>query len=179
MKPTADDLIRLYNLQPLPVEGGLFRQTWRARTAIVHPETGRSGPAGTAIMMLLNNDPDCFSALHRLPTDEIWHFYMGDPVDLLLLAPHGTILQIVLGQDVLAGEQIQMMVPAGTWMGARLRAGGGYALFGCTMAPGFTEADYEGGTETLTEQYPAAAATILALIRRDTPTTMETEELPT
>ncbi|MET9761178.1 cupin domain-containing protein [Streptomyces sp. NPDC006372] len=155
---TPDDLIAHYGLEPIPREGGLFRQTWAG------PERPDGRPEGTAIVALLTADD--FSALHRLPTDEIWHFYLGDPLELLLLAPDGSTRTAVLGPDVLGGQHIQFTVPAGTWMGGRVREGGSWTLFGCTMAPGFTFQGYEHGDETdLTARYPAEADKIAALSR--------------
>ncbi|WP_328361618.1 cupin domain-containing protein [Streptomyces sp. NBC_00445] len=157
---TPEDLIAHYGLQPIPREGGLFRQTWAG------PERADGRPDGTAIVALLTAAPDDFSALHRLPTDEIWHFYLGAPLQLLLLAPDGTSRTVVLGPDVLGGQHPQFTVPAGTWMGARVAAGGDWAFFGCTMAPGFTYQDYEhGDVADLTARYPAEAARIVELCR--------------
>jgi uncharacterized protein len=170
--PRAEDLIRHYGLKPLLVEGGMYRQTWRSPHRVAHTGDGRLAPLGTATLALLTDDPDSFSAMHRLPTDEIWHFYLGDAIDLLLLHPGGGVERIVLGQEILAGERVQAIVPAGTWMGARVRPGGRYGLFGNTMAPGFTEADYEGGDETLAAAYPEAAETIRSLLRPGSPATM-------
>lgn len=144
-----------YGLAPLPVEGGLFRQTWRG------PADATGRPSGTAILLLLAADGDLFSAMHRLPTDEIWHCYQGDPVELLLLSPDGTSEAPVLDQ-----RQVQLVVPAGTWMGARVAAGGAWSLCGTTMAPGFLPTDYEAGDVTdLTRRYPQAADHIRALCR--------------
>ncbi|MFI2721393.1 cupin domain-containing protein [Streptomyces collinus] len=155
---TPEDLIAHFGLEPIPSEGGLFRQTWAG------PERPDGRPEGTAIVALLTADD--FSALHRLPTDEIWHFYGGDPLELLLLAPDGTTRTVVLGPDVLRGQHVQFTVPAGTWMGGRVAAGGSWALFGCTMAPGFTFAGYEhGDAAELTARYPAEAAGIARLSR--------------
>lgn len=169
MRPTAEQLIDKLNLRPLPVEGGLFAQTWRG---IVQAQQAGAKPAGTATYAMLTDHSDSFSAMHRLPTDEIWHFYLGDPIDMLCLEPDRQVRRVTLGQDVLAGQLVQAIVPAGTWMGARLAAGGRYALFGNTMAPGFTEGDYEGATAQLAKDYPEAAAEILALIRPGHPTRM-------
>src|SRR5207245_2095434 len=91
--------------------------------------------AGTAIYYLLT--PDTFSALHRLPTDEVYHFYLGDPVEMLQLWPDGSGRVGTLGQDVRAGQLLQVIVPRGVWQGSRLRPGGAFALLGTTMAPGF------------------------------------------
>ncbi|MFF7735147.1 cupin domain-containing protein [Streptomyces sp. NPDC007984] len=155
---TPEDLIAHYGLEPIPREGGLFRQTWAG------PERPDGRPEGTAIVALLTAGD--FSALHRLPTDEIWHFYRGDPLELLLLPPDGSTGTVVLGPDVLAGQHVQFTVPAGTWMGGRVRGAGQWALFGCTMAPGFTFGGYEhGDAAKLTARYPALADEIAELSR--------------
>lgn len=158
MGETVDDLAARYGLRPLPVEGGLFRRTWVGAEG----EDGR--PAGSAIIVLLSTAPGDFSALHRLPVDEVWHFYRGDPLELLLLAPDGSDRLVLLGE----GGEVQYVVPAGTWMGARVVGGGrcGWALFGTTMAPGFVPRDYEGGdAEALCAEYPGRAALIRELCR--------------
>ncbi|MET7575164.1 cupin domain-containing protein [Streptomyces sp. NPDC005492] len=153
---TPEDLVAHYELEPIPREGGLFRQTWAG------PERPDGRPEGTAIVALLTA-PD-FSALHRLPTDEVWHFYLGDPLELLLLAPDGTVGTAVLGPDIRHGQHLQFTVPAGTWMGARVA--GAWTFFGCTMAPGFTFEGYEhGDAAELTVRYPSEAARITALCR--------------
>jgi predicted cupin superfamily sugar epimerase len=155
---TPEDLVAYYDLEPIPREGGLFRRTWAG------PEGADGRPQGTAIVALLT-DGD-FSALHRLPSDEIWHFYLGDPLEMLLLAPDGTSRTAVLGPDLPHGHQVQLTVPAGTWMGARVLTGGSWAFFGCTMAPGFTYEGYEhGDLADLTARYPAEAARIAELCR--------------
>lgn len=157
---TPDELVALYGLEPLPQEGGRFRQTWAG------PARPDGRPEGTAIVALLTDAPGDFSALHRLPADETWHHYLGDPLQLLLLAPDGTSRAPVLGPDVLGGQHVQLTVPAGTWMGARVAAGGTWTFFGCTMAPGFTYEGYEHGEATdLTARYPDRAAHITQLCR--------------
>ncbi|MFF7265968.1 cupin domain-containing protein [Streptomyces sp. NPDC008159] len=158
---TPEDLIAHYALEPIPREGGRFRQTWAG------PERGDGRPEGTAIVALLTTEPGDYSALHRLPTDEIWHFHLGDPLRLLLLRPDGSSDTVVLGPDVLGGQHVQYVVPAGTWMGARVRGGdGAWTLFGCTMAPGFTFEGYEhGDAGELARRYPERAALIAELGR--------------
>ncbi|GAA3153291.1 cupin domain-containing protein [Streptomyces echinatus] len=151
---TPEELIAVHGLEPIPREGGLFRRTWTG------PERPDGRPEGSAIVALLTAGD--FSALHRLPFDEVWHFYLGDPLHLLLLAPDGTTSTAVLGP----GPHPQLVVPARTWMGARVAPGGAWAFFGCTMAPGFTYADYEhGNAAELTARYPAEAALIGELCR--------------
>lgn len=159
---TAAGLKELLHLEPHPREGGWFRQTWRAEEAIPPAalparygrasEAGRA--AGTAIYYLL--EPESFSEMHRLASDEVFHFYLGDPVEMLQLHPDGSGRRIVLGQDVVGGELLQTVVPQGVWQGSRLIDGGEFALLGCTVSPGFEYADYESGAqETLVRGWPA------------------------
>ena len=164
---TGEDLIARLNLQPHPKEGGFFRETYRSGEQ--YPETtfpGRYGGArsfGTAIYYLLTSST--FSALHRLASDEIFHFYLGSPVRMLQLFPDGQGRTLVLGPDILAGQRPQVLVPRGTWQGSFLepRSHDDFALLGCTVAPGFDYADYETGDRAdLLRQYPAQAD----LIRR-------------
>ncbi|WP_409471051.1 cupin domain-containing protein [Streptomyces sp. HC307] len=155
---TPEDLVAHYAMEPIPREGGLFRETWAG------PQRPDGRPEGTAIVALLKRDD--YSALHQLPTDEVWHFYLGDPLELLLLAPDGTSRTAVLGPDVLGGQHPQFTVPAGTWMGGRVVEGGAWAFFGCTMAPGFTFEGYEhGDAADLIARYPDRADRIVDLCR--------------
>ncbi|GGX82686.1 cupin domain-containing protein [Streptomyces minutiscleroticus] len=157
---TPEALAAHFGLEPIPREGGRFRSTWAG------PERPDGRPEGTAIVALLTSEPGDFSALHRLPAAETWHFYLGDPLEMLLLAPDGTSRTVVLGPDVLGGQYVQYTVEAGTWMGGRVAEGGAWSFFGCTMAPGFTYDGYEhGNAARLTARYPAEAARIAALSR--------------
>ena len=169
MPMTADQLVRLLQLEPLHGEGGFFRQTW------VSPQRLTPGtydarvekPLGTAIYYLVTDADDGFSALHRLPTDEIYHFYLGDPVEQLLLHPDGHSAVVVLGPDLVAGQRVQHVATRGVWQGTRLAPGGRWALLGTTMAPGFDPSDYEGGErDALVRAYPTEEALIVALTRR-------------
>jgi predicted cupin superfamily sugar epimerase len=165
--PTAQELIALLNLQPHPKEGGFFRETYRAEdrfAAVQLPHRyGGERSASTAIFYLLT--PDTYSAVHRLASDEIFHFYLGSPVRMLQLDPGGS-KEIVLGQNLLAGQQVQVLAPRGVWQGSLLEPGGDFALLGCTVAPGFDYADYEHGNRAeLLAQFPQHAE----LIRRLTP----------
>ena len=169
-KNTAEVLIRELGLEALPLEGGHFRQNYKAdeTVAVTRPglETPLLKPRSSAILYLLSADPDSFSALHRLPTDEIYHFYLGDPVELLLLREDGGSEVITLGHDILNGQHVQFAVPAGVWQGSRLVSGGEFALMGTTMAPGFIEQDYiPGDRASLIERYPDRAGLIRQLTR--------------
>jgi predicted cupin superfamily sugar epimerase len=166
--PTAKQIQELLNLRPLPVEGGYFAETYRAKFTL----TRHSLPCGiagdralsTAIYFLLT--PETFSAIHRLQGDEVYHFYLGDPVELLLLQPDGSSETVVLGQDIASGKSLQHVVPGGTWQGSRLASGGKFALMGTTMSPGFDPADFElGQRHELSARYPNHAALIATLTR--------------
>lgn len=163
---TAEELIRYLGLQPHPKEGGYFRETYRAAESLAAAPARYQGPrlASTAIYYLLT--PATYSALHRLQSDEVFHFYLGDPIRMLQLDPDGQGRTVVLGADVLNGQHPQLVVPRGIWQGSCLEPGGAFALMGCTVAPGFEYVDYESGDrQTLTAQYPVFAD----MIRRLTP----------
>jgi predicted cupin superfamily sugar epimerase len=165
---TVEQLKALLNLRPLAMEGGYFAETYRSPEEIpaaALPARYRgSKPFGTAIYFLLT--PDTFSALHRLATDEIYHFYLGDPVEILQLRPDGSGRIVVLGHDLTAGMHPQLTVPKETWQGARLRPGGAFALMGTTMAPGFDFGDFEAGRKAaLLAEYPGFEDVILSLTR--------------
>jgi predicted cupin superfamily sugar epimerase len=167
---TLERLIEFLGLAPLPDEGGLFRQTYLADERIAPealPARYRSAKAyGSAIYNLLTDAADSFSALHRLPTDEVYHFYLGDPVRMLLLHPDGASGQVVLGPRILEGQHVQFVVPRGVWQGSRLAPGGRWALLGTTMAPAFGPEDYEGAQRApLQAAYPDRAALIQELTR--------------
>ena len=167
---TTDDLIHYFGFDPLPVEGGLFKQSYRSAESIAHAALPARYPGaklfGSAILYLFTAEGDSFSALHKLPTDEIYHFYLGDPVELLQLYPDGHSQRVILGQDVLNGQQVQYVAPRGVWMGSHLLPGGNFALIGTTMAPGFSNDDYQGGERAaLLQQYPHEAALITRLTR--------------
>lgn len=132
--PTAEEIIEALELQPLPGEGGYYRQTWIAPT-----EGERAG--GTAILYLIT--PESFSALHRLDATEVFHFYMGDACEQIVIHPAGELTTTTLGTEILAGQQVQTVVPKHCWQGTKLKDGGSWALVGTTMAPGYSQAGFE------------------------------------
>ncbi|MGC2417409.1 MAG: cupin domain-containing protein [Candidatus Acidiferrales bacterium] len=165
---TPEQIRDLLKMKPLPVEGGYFAETYRAKDAVAASALPGSYPGeraiSTAIYYMLT--PDTFSALHRLRGDEVYHFYLGDPVEMLQLKPGGAGEAVLLGQDMAAGMRLQHVVPGGTWQGSRLAPGGKFALMGTTMAPGFDPQDYEAGNRAeLAAQYPQYSALITWLTR--------------
>ncbi|HEX6495140.1 MAG TPA: cupin domain-containing protein [Acidobacteriaceae bacterium] len=162
----AQQWIERLKLEPHP-EGGYYRQTYCAplmlpRSAL--PVHSGDRAASTAIYFLLAGDQ--FSALHRLRSDEAWHFYAGSGLIVHVIEPDGTYSEILLGSNVNAEEQFQAVVPAGCWFGSSLRHPDAYALVGCTVAPGFDFADFEmARRDDLTARYPQHRAIIERLTR--------------
>ena len=142
---TVKEIMERFRLAPLTGEGGLFRRTYLSGDVLGREAFDGRYPeekhAGSAILYMVT--PSCCSRLHRLPTDEVYHFYLGDPVQLLLIPPEGEPFTVTLGQDVLAGMEVQFTVKAGWWQGSCLRPGGRWALLGTTMAPAYSDSDYE------------------------------------
>ncbi|MGD0156539.1 MAG: cupin domain-containing protein [Terracidiphilus sp.] len=159
---TADEIKLLLRLEPHPVEGGWYRRTYTSDESVALLRGVR--PYGTAIYYLL--EAGTFSEMHMVASDEIFHFYFGDPVEMLLLHSDGRSALLTLGRDLEAGQLPQVVVPAGVWQGERLVAGGKLALFGCTVTPGFDFADYRSGTYAeLATGWPQEAERIRALTR--------------
>jgi len=163
---TAQQIIDRLNLVPLTIEGGYFRETYCAILKLpagALPATyGGDRNASTCIYYLLT--PDTFSAIHRVKSDEIFHFYAGDAVEMLQLPPDGGGRTVIIHNDLTAECEPQVIVPAGVWQGCRLVSGGRWALMGCTVAPGFDYVDFElGDRAALGTQYPEYSALITAL----------------
>ena len=134
---SAADVIAQLDLVPLPGEGGYYAETYRTTLTLdreqLPDEHGGDRHAGTAIYFLVT--PDAFSAMHRLAGDELYHFYAGDPVDLVTIDPDGTVQTRRLGTDFASGERPQLLAPGGSWQGSALAPGGEWALLGTTMSP--------------------------------------------
>jgi predicted cupin superfamily sugar epimerase len=165
---TAEKLIDFFGMKPLPAEGGLYVETYRSKekipAAALPARYSGERHFSTAILYLLTTDT--FSGLHKLRSDETFHFYLGDPVTMLQLRPDRTSQIITLGQDILNGHRIQATVPQGTWQGCMLSESGKFALMGTTIAPGFDFADFEAGEqEELLGQYPEQKDLIIRLTR--------------
>ncbi len=149
-------------------EGGYFRETYRSAGTIAAAALagvfGGERAFATSIHYLLTGDD--FSALHRIKSDELWHFHAGSPLTVHLIGPDGGYAELRLGSDPGRGEAFQGVVPAGTWFGARVADPGGYALVSCTVAPGFDFADFElGRREELLRLFPRHAEVIERLTR--------------
>ena len=175
-KLTADEIKEILHLTPHPTEGGWYVRTYESHATIGQRALDLRYPGdrhtGTAIYYLL--EPGTFSEMHRLRSDELFHFYLGDAVEMLqLVPPHpelrdefdpGASERILIGNDLAAGQRPQVLAPHGVWQGSRLLSGGSFALLGCTVSPGFEFEDYEAGKrDELIAQWPEHAELIRAL----------------
>lgn len=170
LPPRAARWIEHFRMELIPEEQAWFAPAYRSDEPL--PVAGPSRYAGPRS---LYNSIHCvitgryFSGLHRLATDELWHIYAGDPLEMLLLHPDGRGETVILGGDVAAGQRPQFRVPRGVWQGARpLGDEQACTLFGNTMTPGFDYADFEiGYREELQAQYPAFSEEIARLTRAE------------
>ncbi len=149
-------------------EGGYFAETYRAPASIPAGALEGLFPGerrfSTAIYYLLEQGD--FSAFHRIRSDELWHFYNGDPLDIFCFNEQGELLQITLGNDPEKGEVLQAVVPAGCWFGSLPASGSRFSLVGCTVAPGFDFEDFEMAVrEELLAAYPRFHDVIRKLTR--------------
>ncbi len=162
----ADEIIELLKLEPLIGEGGFFRRTYFSEInlsqSVLSPEYNGTRSIASAIYYFLT--PDTFSEMHKLLSDEIFHFYLGDNVEMLQLYGDGSGKIITIGNNLAAGIYPQVLVPAGCWQGLRLVAGGSHALLGTTMSPAFDYHDYTSGKRgVLIKQYPQYKELITSL----------------
>lgn len=163
----AADWIAALGLRPHP-EGGFYRETYRSAETFEREQLPArfAGPRAqsTAIFFLLPGDH--ISALHRLKSDEVWHFYAGTGVTLTMILPDGGLEVRRLGSDPARGETFQAVVPAGAWYGAAVDDPGSWALLGGTVAPGFDFADFElADRAKLLERHPQHRDVIVRLTR--------------
>jgi predicted cupin superfamily sugar epimerase len=154
--PTIDELVRRLDLARHP-EGGWYREIYRSIETVAGSALPERfvGPRSfcTSIYFLLELGD--ISALHRIKSDEIWHFYAGAPLAVHALTSQGEHLELKLGPDFAAGESFQIVVAAGCWFGAEVSGPGEYSLVGCTVAPGFDFADFQlGNRSDLQQEYP-------------------------
>lgn len=157
--PEVRYLVQVYQFEMLPGEDTFYKNTYHSAG-----ETPDGRPLGTAMIGMYCEKPLSLSRFHRLKSDEVWHFYAGDSFELVLLYPDGTGKHVKMGGSPLSGSRIQFTIPAGTWQAGALISGGKYALYGCTMTPGFDSRDFEiGSYEELIREYPSFADEIRRL----------------
>lgn len=162
----VSELISKFNLLPHP-EGGYFAETYRSPNQFDNNQNGDFPSKrnwSTAIYFLLVKDS--FSAFHKIKSDEVWHFYFGSPIEVIVITPTGELKKTVLGTNFNQGEVFQYTVSVGNWFGSRVKQPGEFGFVGCTVAPGFSFEDFEMPTrQDLLLQFPQHKQIILELTR--------------
>ena len=164
---TAAEYIQTLRLKPHP-EGGYYRQNYKSLEQISKnalPSRFTTDLSfSTAIYYLLESKD--FGAFHKIKSDEIWHFYAGSPLILYCIDMLGNAHELELGPDILNGQQLQIIIKAGHWFAARVKAPDSFTLCGCTVAPGFEFHDFSlANREELLKAFPQHAGNIVALTR--------------
>lgn len=168
-KLTAQEIIATLGLMPHP-EGGFYREPYRSnelikRSALPSRYSGDRCYSTLAYFFLPRGAK---SHLHRLNSDEIWHFYLGDPMTLVQIDPNGKVKETILGHDLKAGQKLFEWIPSGSWMGGFPNAKSEYSLIGATVAPGFEFADLEmADRKNLVAMFPHAKSLICNLTRQE------------
>lgn len=157
------ELVAAYGLEPHP-EGGFFKETYRSGEQMT-TRGGASRPVSTGILFLLPEGQK--SLLHRIKSDELWHFHLGGALRLTQISPEGKVSEFILGPDFSKGHLLQHAVPARYWFGAQPEPGSGFCFMGCTVAPGFDFADFDlGARAALLARFPNAQDTVLRLTEK-------------
>jgi predicted cupin superfamily sugar epimerase len=166
---TVDEVKKILGLQPHPREGGWYVRTWEAAEFLAADAFGDGrydGPRRTSTAIYYLLEPGTFSEMHVLESDETFHHYLGDAVEMLQLFADGSTQRTVIGKDIAAGEKLQHVVERGVWQGSRLLDGQGWALLGCTVSPGFEFVDYrDAPAEELVVKWPGEAEMIRELCK--------------
>ena len=168
--PTAEEIIKLLGLQPLPVEGGYFSVTYTSDDRIeadALPERYTKARSMAGAIYFLET-AEQFSAMHKLPGDELYYYHLGDPMEMLFLHPDGSGERRVLGPDLQAGQDLQLLAPRHSWHGSRPLPAQeyGFSLGSTSMAPGYDESDpVFANRDELIKAYLAFSSLIEALTR--------------
>jgi hypothetical protein len=157
-----DELIRRLGLEPHP-EGGFFSETYRSAQRVIRDGddgSAQTRSASTAIYYLLCDG--AHSAWHRIKSDEVWHFYAGEPLNVHVLDETGALVTHKLGNALTHADAVfQAVVPAGLWFAAECTDPATFALVGCTVAPGFEFSEFElADAGVLKARHPQHAALI-------------------
>lgn len=158
-----DALIRRFDLKPHP-EGGFFNETYRSAGRVIRDAgSAQNRSASTAIYYLLCDG--AHSAWHRIKSDEVWHFYAGEPLNVHVLDKDGMLVTHKLGNTLTHSDAVfQAVVPAGLWFAAECADPATFALVGCTVAPGFEFSEFElADVDALKAEHPQHAELIVRL----------------
>lgn len=164
---TVDTLVKELELLPHP-EGGYYKETYRSEGKITQvclsPDFKGDRNMATGIYFLIEKGN--FSALHKIKSDETWHFYYGDALEVIEINEQGKLTITQIGSHLLKGETFQYTVKANTWFGSRVSGNGNFSLVGCTVYPGFDFNDFElAKRQDLTKLFPQHSQLISELTR--------------
>lgn len=164
---TIETLVKELNLLPHP-EGGYYKETYRSEAIIseacLSPDFSGGRNMATGIYFLIEKGN--FSALHKIKSDETWHFYYGDALEVIEINEKGNLTITKIGSNLSKGETFQYTVKANTWFGSRVSEAGNFSLVGCTVYPGFDFNDFElAKREDLIKQFPQHSQLISELTR--------------
>ena len=156
-------LVDAYGLAPHP-EGGFYRETYRSAESMT-TRGGAERRVSTGILFLLPKGDK--SLLHRIKSDEQWHYHLGGALRLTQISPEGKVEDFIMGPDFSKGQKLQHVVPARYWFGAEPVEGSEFCLVGCTVAPGFDFADFDlGARAALLTRFPNATETVMRLTQK-------------
>jgi uncharacterized protein len=161
---TADEIRALLKLES-HATCGFVRVTFMSEKRIapggLPPPFAEGRPTGSALYFMVT--PDAPVRLHRIHNDQLYHYYLGDPIDVLMLHADGTTQRAVVGPDLRAGQCLQLLIPGNTFHTARIVGGGRWFLGASTEWPGVEPADVEiGDVDALGAKYPDVASDLRA-----------------
>lgn len=156
-------LVQHFNMLPHP-EGGYYRETYRSNSITYFNDLQGKRNNSTGIYFLIEKEN--FSAFHKIKSDEMWHFYHGDALEVIELHQNGELIKTRIGNNLNQGETFQYTVKANTWFASRVYQNGQFSFVGCTVCPGFDFADFElANQKTLLSEFPQHAEIIKELTR--------------
>ena len=166
MKKDKHYWISQLELEPHP-EGGFFKETYRSILEIDLKDVGlkKSGKRSLSTGIYFLIEKENFSAFHRIKSDEMWHYYSGDPLIVHMIDKNGIYSTQVIGPNIEKGEKLQFVVPANRWFASEVNGNGEYSLVGCTVSFGFDFQDFEMATPKLIEEFPSFRKELMRLIR--------------
>ncbi|RZN82879.1 MAG: cupin domain-containing protein [Winogradskyella sp.] len=165
---SIEEIVQKLKLLPHP-EGGFFKETYRSEGTILKSSLAEVFKSKrnycTGIYYLLKSND--FSAFHKINQDEMWHFYIGSPIELHMISENGVLSTVKIGNDILNDEVLQFVVPKNYWFAAKVVNSDSYSLVGCTVAPGFDFKDFTlASRKDLSEKFPQHSAIIKAFTRQ-------------
>ena len=163
---TVEFLVNQLQLIPHP-EGGYYKEVYRSEQVLPHGTLpGFDGERNIATSIYFLIEKNNFSALHKIKSDETWHFYAGDALEVIELDENGNLIKTLIGNQLNKGEVFQYTVKANRWFGSRVISGGKFSLVGCTVAPGFDFKDFEMATrKNLISEFPQHTNVIESMTR--------------